>query len=112
MKLNHAGLSKAVLATAVALVALLAVPSFAQAQGTKIPVSGGSMVMGSGNTMLPIWPYMTASGSVTMGKTTPAQLTLPTGVFGLPYTYPAFVPITTPPYIHVSTNFSHYGPVG
>ena len=111
MKLNHAGLSKAVLAAAVVLVALLAVPSFAQAQGTKLSITGGSMKLGSGNTEVPIWPPITVSGSATVGKTTPAQLTLPTGVFGLPYTYPAFVPITTPPYIHVSTNISHYGPV-
>jgi hypothetical protein len=110
MKPTRGGLSKAVLATAVALVALLVVPSLAQAQGTKIPITGGTGVVFVGATALP-YPYMTAAGSVTVGKTTPAQLTIPVGAFGMPFLYTAKFPLSNP-YLYFSSRASGYAPVG
>jgi hypothetical protein len=115
MKRNHTGHSKAILAAAVALIALLVVPSLAHA--LKLPITGGTSLITSSNTQIPIYPIPTVAGSATVvtyiGEGgNPARLTLPTGVIGMPFTYHFATAIPTPPYIHVSTNFSHYGPVG
>jgi hypothetical protein len=114
MKLNHTGHSKAILAAAVALVALLVVPSLAHA--LKLPITGGASWIVSGGTTVPIWPLQTVAGSVTVvtyiGEGgNPARLTVPTGVIGMPYTYEVSTPIPTPPYIAVTTNINMYGPI-
>jgi hypothetical protein len=44
--------------------------------------------------------------------TTPAQLTLPPGVIGAPFTYSVVYPLATPPYIHLTTNLNLSAPVG
>jgi hypothetical protein len=117
MKRNHTGHSKAILAAAVALVALLVAPSLAHA--VKLPITGGSMFVQLGPTPLP-YPYPTAGGSVnpyrtpvyaTVGKTTPKQLTLPTSAFQMPFLYNYFVPLSNP-YLYFSSQGNMYGPVG
>jgi hypothetical protein len=114
MRLNCTGHSKAILVAAVALVALLVVPSLAHA--LKLPITGGTSLIISSNTTVPIYPIPTVAGSATVVTyigvgSTPARLTLPTGVIGMPFTYRVSTAIPTPPYITVTTNFSHYGPV-
>jgi hypothetical protein len=105
MKLNQTSHSKAKLA---ALVALLVVPSLAQAG--KIPITGGSWHMQMQATPLP-YPYPTAQGSVTVGKTTPKQMTVPTSAFQMPFLYNYVIPLSNP-YLYFSSQGSAYGPVG